>query len=116
MEGGRNSDVIQSLNWKSAIILCIYIEHDGVVDSVPSMRYSSVCNVLHVWKISLIPTYRDRLYDNYKKRKKIFYEQRSRDAVAQKIANISGVGKIIIIMRISIYLLTTTPTNHTSTL
>ena len=27
-------------------------------DSVPSARYSSVCNVLHQWSISLIPTYR----------------------------------------------------------
>ena len=27
-------------------------------DSVPSARYSSVCNVLRQWSISLIPTYR----------------------------------------------------------
>ena len=34
-------------------------------DRVPSARYSSVCNVLRVWSISLIPTYRVyRLYDN----------------------------------------------------
>ena len=26
-------------------------------DSVPSMRYSSVCNVLRLWRIWLIPTY-----------------------------------------------------------
>ena len=33
-------------------------------DSVPSTRYSSVCNVLRLWNISLIPTYRVyRLYD-----------------------------------------------------
>ena len=33
-------------------------------DSVPNARYSSVCNVLHQWSISLIPTYRVyRLYD-----------------------------------------------------
>ena len=33
-------------------------------DSVPSARYSSVCNVLYLWRISLIPTYRVyRLYD-----------------------------------------------------
>ena len=32
--------------------------------SVPSTRYSSVCNVLCLWRISLIPTYRVyRLYD-----------------------------------------------------
>ena len=45
-------------------------------------------------------------------------EQRSRDAAAKKRANTSGVGKIIIIVRIPIliYLLTTTPTNHTYTL
>ena len=33
-------------------------------DSVPSARYSPVCNVLRLWRISLIPTYRVyRLYD-----------------------------------------------------
>ena len=33
-------------------------------DSVPSASYSSVCNVLRQWSISLIPTYRVyRLYD-----------------------------------------------------
>ena len=33
-------------------------------DCVPSARYSIVCNVLHQWSISLIPTYRVyRLYD-----------------------------------------------------
>ena len=26
-------------------------------DSVPSLRYSPVCNVLRQWKTSLIPTY-----------------------------------------------------------
>ena len=35
-------------------------------DSVPSARYSSICNVLRLWKISLIPTYRVyQLYDIY---------------------------------------------------
>ena len=35
-------------------------------DSVPSARYSPVCNVLRLWRISLIPTYRVyRLYDKY---------------------------------------------------
>ena len=29
-----------------------------VHDSVPTTRYSCVCNVLHLWKISLFPTYR----------------------------------------------------------
>ena len=55
------SDLIHSFDWKSAV------EHDGGVkmrDSVPSTRYSSVCNVLRQWNISLIPTYRVyRLYD-----------------------------------------------------
>ena len=33
-------------------------------DSVPSARYSTICNVLRQWKTSLIPTYRVyRLYD-----------------------------------------------------
>ena len=33
-------------------------------DSVPSASYSSVCNVLRQWSISLIPTYRVyQLYD-----------------------------------------------------
>ena len=27
-------------------------------DSVPSVRYSSICNVLRLWRMSLIPTYR----------------------------------------------------------
>ena len=42
-------------------------------DTVPSLRYSPVCNVLRQWKTSLIPTYRvyrlydicDRLYINH---------------------------------------------------
>ena len=34
-------------------------------DSVPSTSYSSVCNILRQWSISLIPTYRVyRLYDS----------------------------------------------------
>ena len=34
-------------------------------DSVPSARYSSICNVLRQWKTSLIPIYRVYgLYDN----------------------------------------------------
>ena len=33
-------------------------------DSVPSTRYSPICNVLRQWKTSVIPTYRvGRLYD-----------------------------------------------------
>ena len=34
-------------------------------DSVPSPRYSTVCNVLRQWKTSLIPTY--RVYPLYDK-------------------------------------------------
>ena len=35
-------------------------------DSVPSPRYSPICNVLRQWKTSLIPTYRVyRDYDIY---------------------------------------------------
>ena len=87
-------------------------------DSVPSARYSHVCNVLRQWRIWL-PTRKKKHFKN---------EQRSRDAAAKKRANTSGVGKIInycediyisiylYIVRISIYLLTTTPINHTYTL
>ena len=40
-------------------------------DSVPSPRYSPVCNVLRQWKTSLIPTYRVyRLYGKKKMNKK----------------------------------------------
>ena len=52
---GLYSDVIHSFDWKSAV------EHDVMFkmrDSVPSARYSSVCNVLRQWRIWLIPTYR----------------------------------------------------------
>ena len=36
-------------------------------DSAPSVRYSSICNVLHLWRICLIPTYRVyQLYDRSK--------------------------------------------------
>ena len=54
------SDVTHSFDLKSAI------EHNGDVkmrDSVRSVIYSIVCNVLCQWSISLIPTYRVyRLY------------------------------------------------------
>ena len=32
-------------------------------DSVPSPRYSTICNVLRQWKTSLIPTYKVSDYD-----------------------------------------------------
>ena len=39
-------------------------------DSLPSPRYSAICNILHQWKTSLIPTYRVyRPYDIYKTEK-----------------------------------------------
>ena len=70
-------------------------------DSVPSARYSPICNVLRQWKTSLISIYRVcdsmiRYYQLiYKRRKKHFLnEQRSKDAAAKKRPNTSGVGKI----------------------
>ena len=33
-------------------------------DSIPSARYSPICNVLRLWKTSLIPIRVYRLYDN----------------------------------------------------
>ena len=43
-------------------------------DSVPSARYSPVCNVLRQWKTSLIPTYRvyDSMFLILRDRKNIF--------------------------------------------
>ena len=68
-------------------------------ESVPTARYSPVCNVLRQWKTSLILTYRVyRLYDSYsysyKTEKTFKNEQRSKDAAAKKRPNTSGVGKI----------------------
>ena len=48
-------DVIHSFYCKLAV------EHNGAFkmrESVPSPRYSPVCNVLRQWKTSFIPTYR----------------------------------------------------------
>ena len=56
-------------------------------DSLPSARYSPVCNVLRQWKTSLILTYL-RPKNNFKN------DQRSKDAAAKKRPNTSGVGKI----------------------
>ena len=51
----RHIDVIHSFDCKSAIKhVVVFRMHD----SVPSARYSSFCNVLHLWNILLIPTYR----------------------------------------------------------
>ena len=62
-------------------------------ESVPTARYSPVCNVLRQWKTSLILTY--RVYRLYERPKKHFLnEQRSKDAAAKKRPNTSGVGKI----------------------
>ena len=70
-------------------------------ESVPTARYSPVCNVLRQWKTSLILTYRVyRLYDIYiyiyilKTEKTFKNEQRSKDAAAKKRPNTSGVGNI----------------------
>ena len=55
-------------------------------ESVPTARYSPVCNVLRQWKTSLILTYKtEKTFKN---------EQRSKDAAAKKRPNTSGVGKI----------------------
>ena len=63
-------------------------------ESVPTARYSPVCNVLRQWKTSLILTYRVyRLYD-IKTEKTFKNEQRSKDAAAKKRLNTSGVGKM----------------------
>ena len=76
-------------------------------DSVPNARYSSVCNVLRQWSISLIPTYRVyRLMI-----KNIFFNEQKVGMLLQKRTDTRGVG--ISSMRKSIYLLTTTPTSHT---
>ena len=86
-------------------------------DSVPSPRYSLVCNVLRQWKTLLIPTYRVyRLYD-IKDRKNIFKMNKEvRMLLPKKDLIQVEQGKLIIIMRISIYLLITTLTSHTYTL
>ena len=64
-------------------------------ESIPTARYSPVCNVLRQWKTSLILTYRVyRLYDSYKTEKSFKNEQKSKDAAAKKRPNTRGVGKI----------------------
>ena len=56
-------DVIHLFYWKSAVNTMVVFK---MRDSVPSPRYSPVCNVLRQWKTSLIPTYRVyRLYDTW---------------------------------------------------
>ena len=60
-------NVLILLTYDFYFVQCIHKLHyysDIMRDSVPSMRYLSVYNVLHLWRISLIPTYRVyRLYD-----------------------------------------------------
>ena len=52
-------------------------------DSVPSARYSSVCNVLRLWNILLIPTYRVYLlFDNC-------YITESVDSIIESVDSIS---------------------------
>ena len=54
-------DVIHSFDWKSAVEQMMVFK---MRDSVPSARYSPICNVLRQWKTSLTPIYRVyRLYD-----------------------------------------------------
>ena len=55
-------------------------------DSVPSARYSPICNVLRQWKTSLIPTYRVyRLYD-------IFQVVRHAHAINAQRVNVGPAG------------------------
>ena len=75
-------------------------------DSVPSVTYSSVCNVLRLWRISVIPTY-TRTQNHFNKMKKEV------GMLLQKSTDTRGVG--ISSMRKSIYLLKTTPSSHTHT-
>ena len=54
-------DVIHSFDWKLAYNTMVVFK---MRDSVPSTRYSHVYNVLRLWIIYPIPTYRVyRLYD-----------------------------------------------------
>ena len=56
----RSSDVIHSIGNQPQNTMVVF----KMRDSVPSPRYSAICNVLRQWKTSLIPTYRVyRLYD-----------------------------------------------------
>ena len=56
-------DVIHSCYRKSAVEQMVVFK---MRESVPTARYSPVCNVLRQWKTSLILTYRVyRLYDSY---------------------------------------------------
>ena len=73
-------------------------------DSVPSTRYSSVCNVLRQWNILLIPTYRVyRLYDIFLKLSAfqlVIIEETAQHLVyvsAHKALLESGVIKVMII-------------------
>ena len=45
-------------------------------DSVPSARYSSVCNVLRQWRIWLIPTEERRRIRKKKNAKPLFFTSR----------------------------------------
>ena len=60
-------------------------------DSVPRARYSSVCIVLRLWRISLIPIYRVyRLYDKYMQK-------------AGEPENDAGFLQVIIIAAVHVY-------------
>ena len=64
-------------------------------ESIPTARYSPVCNVLRQWKTSssLLIESTDSMII-LKTEKHLKNEQRSKDAAAKKRVNTSGVGKI----------------------
>ena len=70
---GRTSTASGGANVNCAIIALLYPDSIGnqlsnmmvvfkMRGSVPSAKYSSVCNVLRLWRIWLIPTYRVYLF------------------------------------------------------
>ena len=66
-------------------------------ESVPTARYSPVCNVLRQWKTSLIlliESTDSMILILTRPKKPLKNEQRSKDATGQKRPNTSGVGKI----------------------
>ena len=53
------SDVIHSFDWKSAMSTMVVFK---MCDSVPSARYSSVCNVLHLYTLYIYLYYSTELF------------------------------------------------------
>ena len=63
-------------------------------DSIPSARYSPICNVLRQWKTSLIPIYRVyRLYDIQVQKKVLKMNKEIGMILPKKRVNTSGVGE-----------------------